>query len=207
MVDRSHPVRSSLPGGPEGDSARQATSELPFDPPLPPARPTELADTDPMSIHVADAVDGLAMSTYNPETGRAHLMYVSESLAAMLGWTPNALLGRSPEILIAPSVPAAQLSAVAAIVEDGKQAIVEIDLRHADGFDLPVQASFLLVPSLPGQAPHFLALYRSLVERRPTPRGRRQGAAPRPVVAVDCCRSLARPRRRTNRRGLASGLG
>ena len=146
--------------------ASGSATQLPFDPPLPPAVPALLADGDALSMHVGDAVDGLAMSTYNPETGRAHLMYVSESLALMLGWEPNSLLGRSPEVLIAPSTPAAQLSAVAAIVEEGKQAIVEIDLRHADGSALPVQASFLLVPSLPGQAPHFLALYRSMADRR-----------------------------------------
>lgn len=97
-------------------------------------------------------------------------MYVSESLASMLGWTPNDLLGRSPELLISPTTPAAQLSAVAAIVEEGKQAVVRLDLRHADGSDIPVQASFLLVPSLPGQAPHFLALYRhAATDRRRSP--------------------------------------
>jgi len=144
-------------------------SELPFDPPLPPREEgIEVVSTD--SVFVGDAVDGLAMSTYNPETGRAHLMYVSESLASMLGWTPNDLLGRSPELLISPSTPAAQLSAVAAIVEEGKQAVVRLDLRHADGSDIAVQASFLLVPSLPGQAPHFLALYRhAAAERRRSP--------------------------------------
>lgn len=149
----------------DGDVA----SELPFDPPLPP-RVEGLAVASSDSVHVGDAVDGLAMSTYNPETGRAHLMYVSESLASMLGWKPSQLLGRSPEILISPTTPAAQLSAVAAIVEEGKQAIVQLDLRHADGSDIPVQASFLLVPSLPGQAPHFLALYRhAAADRRRTP--------------------------------------
>lgn len=149
----------------DGDVA----SELPFDPPLPP-REAVLDLTANEAVHIGDAVDGLAMSTYNPETGRAHLMYVSESLASMLGWKPNELLGRSPELLISPSTPAAQLSAVAAIVEDGKQAIVRLDLRHADGSDIPVQASFLLVPSLPGQAPHFLALYRlAAADRRRTP--------------------------------------
>ena len=147
----------------------EVASELPFDPPLPPrAAGLEVISSD--SVHVGDAVDGLAMSTYNPETGRAHLMYVSESLASMLGWKPNDLLGRSPELLISPTTPAAQLSAVAAIVEDGKQAIVRLDLRHADGSDIAVQASFLLVPSLPGQAPHFLALYRhAAADRRRAP--------------------------------------
>lgn len=154
-------MRSPLP---DADVA----SELPFDPPLPP-RSEGIEVTSSDSVFVGDAVDGLAMSTYNPETGRAHLMYVSESLAAMLGWRPNELLGRSPELLISPTTPAAQLSAVAAIVEGGKQAVVRLDLRHADGSNIPVQASFLLVPSLPGQAPHFLALYRhASADRRRT---------------------------------------
>jgi diguanylate cyclase (GGDEF)-like protein len=171
LVDRSFPVRSQTDAhatsrfaGARLDSG--SATELPFDPPLPPAVASALTEHDSAMVHVGDAVDGLAMSTYNPETGRAHLMYVSESLASMLGWTPTALLGRSPEVLIAPSTPAAQLSAVAAIVEGGQQAIVDLDLRHADGSHVPVQASFLLVPSLPGQAPHFLALYRSLGDRR-----------------------------------------
>ncbi len=168
MVDRSFPVRSPNPGSPSAgtSSGGGSASELPFDPPLPPPVSAVLSEHDALSVQIGDAVDGLAMSTYNPETGRAHLMYVSESLAEMLGWEPNDLLGRSPDILISRNTPTAQLSAVAAIVEEGKQAIVEIDLRHADGSDLPVQASFLLVPSLPDQAPHFLALYRSMTERR-----------------------------------------
>ena len=161
MVDRSFPVRSPSF---EGDSA----TELPFDPPIPRSEPTTLDLDDRAAVHVGDAVDGLAMSTYNPETGRAHLMYVSESLAAMVGWRPSDLLGRSPEVLIAPETPQAQLSAVAAIVEAGRQAIVHLDLRHADGTVVPVQASFLLVPSLPGQAPHFLALYRHASDRART---------------------------------------
>ncbi len=158
MVNPSSPLAANKPH-----------SQLPFDPPLAPSREdtgrgmvVQLQDL----VQSADAIDGVAMSTFNPETGRAHLMYVSENLAAMVGRSPFELLGRSPEILIAAHTPIQQLTAVAAVVESGQQAIVQLGLRHAEGHDVKVRASFLLVPSLPGQAPHFLALYRSLVPAR-----------------------------------------
>lgn len=154
-------------------STDTAHGELPFDPPLEPADDADhgiepflsAAMGDAPVINSETAIDGIALSTYNPETGRAHLMYVSENLATMLGRKPQDLLGRSPEILIAPGTPIQQLSAVAAVVEEGKQAIVHLGLRHAAGHEVPVRATFLLVPSLPGHAPHFLALYRDLTPK------------------------------------------
>jgi len=158
-------VDSSTPLGLSGTH-----SQLPFDPPLAAPAP-ELHEVGPVIGMALDtfpeigsdhAIDGVAMSTFNPISGQAHLMYVSENLANLVGRPPADLLGRSPELLLSPRTPMQQLSAVAAVVESGQQAIVNLWLQHAEGHEVPVRASFLLVPSLPRQAPHFLALYRCL---------------------------------------------
>lgn len=137
-------------------------TELPFDPPLTPG-----IDLEPL-INLApgrrsdSAIDGIAVSTVNPDSGRAHVMYVSENLASLLGFRPDQLLGRSPHALFADTTPAAQLDAVAELVEQGQQAVVRLDLAHASGAPIAVQASFLELPSLAGGWPYFLAVYRDL---------------------------------------------
>ncbi|MFT7600034.1 MAG: diguanylate cyclase (GGDEF)-like protein [Acidimicrobiales bacterium] len=136
--------------------------ELPFDPPLSP-----VIDLEPL-IGLApgrrsdSAIDGIAVSTVNPETGRAHIVYVSENLAALLGFRPDQLLGRGPEALFALETPAVQLDAVAELVEEGKQAVVKLGLAHISGATISVQASFLELPSLADGWPYFLAVYRDL---------------------------------------------
>ncbi|MEZ5343898.1 MAG: EAL domain-containing protein [Acidimicrobiales bacterium] len=108
------------------------------------------------------------MSTINPKSGRAHLMYVSENLASMLGAEPYQLLGQSPDVLFIDSTPTPQLEAVAQLVDQGQQAVVQLDLAHFDGSSVPVQASFLSIPSHADGWPYFLALYRDL-SVRPSP--------------------------------------
>ena len=92
-------------------------------------------------------------------------MYVSENLAAMLGCEPFQLLGRSPDVLFIDSTPTPQLEAVAALVDNGQQAVVQLELAHLDGSAVPVQASFLSIPSHADGWPYFLALYRDLSVR------------------------------------------
>ncbi len=136
--------------------------ELPFDPPLAPA-----IDLEPI-INLAPgrrsdaAIDGVALSVVNPESGRAHIMYVSENLASMLGFRPDQILGRNPGALFAPTTPAAQLDAVATLVEQGKQATVRLELAHISGAVVPVQASFLQLPTMARGWPTYLAVYRDL---------------------------------------------
>lgn len=134
--------------------------ELPFDPPLAP-----VVDLDPLLSpggRSDSAIDGVALSTVNPGSGRAYLMYVSENLAELLGYRPDQLLGRNPGALFAPSTPAAQLDAVAALVEQGKQASVHLELAHVSGTSVPVRASFLELPTIRGEWPVFLAVYRDV---------------------------------------------
>ncbi len=112
---------------------------------------------------VTSSIDGVAMSSY--QAGRSHLMYVSESLATLLGYRPDQLLGKSPQILLSPDIPSAQLDAVGDVVARGEQATVSMDLRHCDGSNVPVRASFLTIPSVDGTTPIFLALYRDMSPR------------------------------------------
>ena len=136
--------------------------QLPFDPPLAPA-----IDLEPF-INLAPgrrsdaAIDGVALSTVNPDSGRAHIMYVSENLASMLGFRPDQILGRSPGALFAPATPVAQIDAVAELVERGKQATVRLELAHISGAGVLVQASFLQLPTLARGWPTYLAVYRDL---------------------------------------------
>ncbi len=146
-------------------------NELPFDPPLAPTieldglarlvAPPARRSSDNRSL---TAIDGVAITTVNPASGRAHLMYVSESLAAMLGYRPDQLLGRGPNTLFADNTPAAQLDAVAAVVDSGQQAIVRLDLHHATGAVVPVEATFLALPALSASEPYYMALYRDVVD-------------------------------------------
>ena len=139
-----------------------ANFELPFDPPLAP-----VIDLEPL-INLApgrrsdSAIDGIAVSTVNPGSGRAHIMYVSENLAGLLGFRPDQLLGKGPESLFSPRTPAAQLDAVAELVERGQQAVVRLELAHASGAGIPVQAAFLELPSFSGGWPYFLSVFRDL---------------------------------------------
>lgn len=136
--------------------------QLPFDPPLAPA-----IDLEPF-INLAPgrrsdaAIDGVALSTVNPDSGRAHIMYVSENLASMLGFRPDQILGRSPGALFAPATPVGQIDAVAELVERGKQATVRLELAHISGAGVLVQASFLQLPTLARGWPTYLAVYRDL---------------------------------------------
>ncbi len=153
-----------------------SNSQLPFDPPLPVSVGTGLLTGDGlaggligdgMTLHGrrssdsrSTPVNGVAVTTVNPGTGRSHLMYVSENLADLLGFRPDQLLGRSPHELLADRTPIAQLDAAADVVESGKQATLRLDLRHANGDDVPVEATFLALPAPNGGWPCFLALYR-----------------------------------------------
>jgi diguanylate cyclase (GGDEF)-like protein/PAS domain S-box-containing protein len=144
------------------DLPSSAHFELPFDPPLAP-----VIDLEPL-INLApgrrsdSAIDGIAVSTVNPGSGRAHIMYVSENLAELLGFRPDQLLGKGPEALFSVTTPPAQLDAVAELVEQGQQAVVRLELAHASGAAIPVQASFLELPSFSGGWPYFLSVYRDL---------------------------------------------
>ncbi len=112
---------------------------------------------------VTSSIDGVAMSSY--QGGRSHLMYVSESLATLLGYRPDQLLGKSPQVLLSDDTPVEQLEAVGDVVDKGEQATVMMDLAHSDGSKIPVKASFLTIPSLEGTTPIFLALYRDMSPR------------------------------------------
>lgn len=147
-----------------------ANNELPFDPPLSSLMTLGISDdgrallarrsTDSRSA----AVNGVAVTTINPQTGRAHLMYVSENLADMLGYRTDQLLGSSPQDLFSERVPVEQLDAAAVVVERGEQAILTMALRHANGSDVLVEATFLALPAPNGGWPCFLALYRDSSE-------------------------------------------
>lgn len=141
-------------------------NQLPFDPPLTSSVALGLFDDElnkpgrrRSDGHLA-AVNGVAVTTINPGTGRAHLMYISENLAEMLGFRPDQLLGQSPHELFADQTPVDQLDAAAAVVERGEQATLRLDLRHANGSDVAVEATFLALPATNGGWPCFLALYR-----------------------------------------------
>lgn len=147
------------------DPSTATENELPFDPPLPPGFLSTPLFSTPRNRRSDSAIDGLSVSTVNPVSGRAHLMYVSENLASMLGGEPHQLLGRSPDVLFTENTPIRQLEAVAALVDQGQQAVVQIELSHFDGSSVPVQASFLSIPSHADGWPYFLALYRDLSVR------------------------------------------
>lgn len=144
-----------------------ADSELPFDPPLAPG--LESGDDieiipDPIEITLAPssaAFDGVAISTVSPTSGRAHLVYVSENLASLLGSRPDRFLGNSPGVLLSENTPDAQLDAVAEVVESGQQARVVLDLTHESGADVRVEATFLSLPSMARGWPYYLSLFRA----------------------------------------------
>ena len=144
-----------------------ADSELPFDPPLAPdftsGDDIEIIP-DPVEITLAPstaAFDGVAISTVSPTSGRAHLVYVSENLADLLGSRPDRLLGNSPGVLLSENTPDAQLDAVAEVVENGQQARVILDLTHESGADVRVEATFLSLPSMARDWPYYLSLFRA----------------------------------------------
>ncbi len=160
---RVHPPMSLRPAPLLLTASRSPSPvELPFDPPLEPA-----IDLEPM-INLAPgrrsdaAIDGVAVSTINPGSGQAHLLYVSENLAHLLGYRPSQILGRNPGALFAPSTPAAQLDAIAELVERGLQATVRLELAHVSGAAVPVQSSFLKLPDCATGWPTFLSVYRDL---------------------------------------------
>ncbi len=148
---------------------RVGESELPFDPPL--ALEGEFGDDiqiipDGASVGpIANrSYDGVAISTIRPESGRAHLVYVSENLAELLGFRPDELLGRNPGVLFSDNTPDAQFEAISAIVERGLQARVRLDLQHSSKADVSVEAAFLALPttSTDGSSwPYYLSLYRA----------------------------------------------
>ena len=123
------------------------------------------AESSPSLRSNLASIDGVAVSTVSPDTGRAHLVYVSENLSALTGYQTHQLLGQRPDFLFDPETPKSQKDAIAALVERGEQAVVHINLTHAEGGTVPVQANFLSVPSLSQGWPYFLALYRDLSPR------------------------------------------
>ncbi|MBT8240861.1 MAG: diguanylate cyclase, partial [Acidimicrobiia bacterium] len=110
------------------------------------------------------AIDGVMVSAVHPGSDSAHLVYVSEGLADLIGIPVNELLGRAPDAVFADSTPPEQLDAVAALVTHGKQAGVSMALGTANGPDLPVYATFLAVPSLSDGWPLYLSMFRVLTE-------------------------------------------
>lgn len=143
-----------------------ANNELPFDPPLASLMATGVSDDGRTLLERRStdgrttAVNGVAVSTVDPRTGNSHLMYVSENLAEMLGRTPDELLGKSPQLIISEHTPAEQLDAAAVVVERGEQAILQLNLRHANGSDVSVEATFLALPAPSGGWPCYMSLYR-----------------------------------------------
>ena len=100
------------------------------------------------------------VSAVHPGSDSAHLVYVSEGLAEIVGGSVGELLGQPPEAVFARSTPAQQLDAVADLVAQGKQAAVQMALRTSSGAELPVYATFLAIPSLSDGWPLYLSLFR-----------------------------------------------
>ncbi len=145
-----------------------AELELPFDPPLAPGSGQLASFFGSMETALGTAglapegpVDGVAISALNPRTGRSHLLYVSENLAATVGRQPHELLGESPSVLLPETTPIAQLEAVGEVVSRGEQAVVNLDLLHRTGHHVPVQATFLAIPSMTRGVSNYLSLYRA----------------------------------------------
>ncbi|MFW2383864.1 MAG: putative bifunctional diguanylate cyclase/phosphodiesterase [Acidimicrobiales bacterium] len=106
------------------------------------------------------AIDGVMVSAVHPGSDSAHMVYVSEGLADIIGIPIRELLGKAPDTVFADSTPAQQLDAVASLVAQGKQAMVPMALRTANGPDLAVHATFLAVPSLSDGWPLYLSMFR-----------------------------------------------
>jgi diguanylate cyclase (GGDEF)-like protein len=110
-------------------------------------------------------IDGVMVSAVHPGSDSAHMVYVSEGLANLIGVSVSELLGKAPDTVFAESTPPQQLDAVAALVAAGKQAAVPMALRTSNGPDLPVHATFLAVPSLSDGWPLYLSMFR--MQREP----------------------------------------
>ncbi len=108
------------------------------------------------------SIDGVMVSAVDPTTNSAHLVYVSEGLADMVGQSPASMLGKTPTSLFDPATPAEQMDAVADLVEKGRQAVLPMGLRAADGAIVPVHATFLAVPSISDGWPLYLSMFRRL---------------------------------------------
>ncbi len=102
------------------------------------------------------------VSAVDPGSGSAHLVYVSEGLAALVGQPASELLGATPDAVFAESTPPEQVDAIAKLVAQGKQASVPMKLRTARDPELPVHATFLAVPSLSDGWPLYLSMFRVL---------------------------------------------
>ncbi len=157
-----------------------SASPLPFDPPLTPV--IDLRSPEPSSV-LASPVHGITVSTVDPESGAAYLVYVSEGLADLLGTRCDSLLGESPSDLFAADTPVSQLDAVGAIVDRGDQAVLTLNLRHHDGHTVPCHATFVQLPQSPDGWPYFLATFRDPVAA---------GGASRSLGLTDAIESLGR---------------
>ncbi len=126
---------------------------------------------DSRVIDMTSPLDGLMVSAVDPGSDSAHLVYVSEGLADIVGSPATALLGQPPEALFANGTPVEQLDAVASLVAAGRQAAVLMALRTSSGIDRPVHATFLAVPSLSDGWPLYLAMFRVVDKPDAAPAG------------------------------------
>ncbi len=102
------------------------------------------------------------VSAVDPAANSAHVVYVSEGLAHLVGHSTTSLLGQPPDTIFDPTTPPEQMDAVARLVEQGKQAVLPMRLRVANGESVHVQATFLAVPSISDGWPLYLSMFRRL---------------------------------------------
>ncbi len=100
------------------------------------------------------------VSAVDPSTDSAHLVYVSEGLAAAVGRPVLGLLGRAARCVVRrrhSTGPVGRGGRDGGQWQAGRAAMA---LQRADGSSVPVHATFLAVPSLSDGWPVYIALFR-----------------------------------------------
>ncbi len=138
---------------------------LPFDPPL--ISESEIGTLiDLTGEPQSDSpIHGIAVSAVDPTTGLGHIVYASENLLKLLGYEAREILGANPGLLFASTTPPAQLDAIADLVENGHQAVVNLRLERSDGASVAVRASFLRLPAMATDWPYYVSIFRDTTSR------------------------------------------
>lgn len=111
------------------------------------------------------AVDGVAVTLAEPITNEHHLVYVSPSLASLLGYRAEQLLGRSLITLFGTHMAARELESIDAQLQIHSTVETSHLLRSGSGEAVAVHATHTVLPALAPTAGARLILFRDLSKR------------------------------------------
>ncbi len=97
---------------------------------------------------------------------RHAIVYANDALARLTGYGTDALVGQTPEFLLGARPDPAIAALIRAAVGERRAARLEIPLRHTDGHDVWVEASLAPVADVQGVATHLVWVQRDITEGR-----------------------------------------